>query len=356
MNGPKPAASAAAPTRVASGAEPGAADPLSGLTSPRSLAKRFSVFVVGLLLAALAIRSLPGLSDIEARLAEASALGIVLIAILELGSVLGFVAALRGAFSSIPPWRVATELGTAEQAANVLLPAGGVGGLALGAVVAHDAGVPSSVAVARTVALFLVTSGVTFAAIALGGLIAGPGLGHTAWYGSTVPAVLALLVVVGVASLPSVLPVGHKGLSRRFSASARAGISAAVGLVREPNLALIVGATAYFALDVAALAAAFHALGADALSIGPFLLAYTLGQAGGLLPLPGGVGGVDGGLIAMFVVYGTPFGDATAAVLAYRLFQLGIPVLCGVVGIVALRRRRMRRDISAVAASFADIS
>lgn len=112
----------------------GTADPLSGLTSTRRLATRVAAFVVALLLVALAIRSLPGLGDIRARLAEADGAGIALIALLELGSVLGFVAALRGAFSNIPPWRVAVALGTAEQGANVLLPAGGVGGLALGPV------------------------------------------------------------------------------------------------------------------------------------------------------------------------------------------------------------------------------
>ena len=59
------------------------------------------------------------------------------------------------------------------------------------------------------------------------------------------------------------------------------------------------------------------------------MLAYTVGHAGALLPTPGGVGGTDGGLIGMFVVYGTPLGLATAAVLGYRVFQLGLPVVLG---------------------------
>ena len=332
---------------------PAMTDPLGGLTSGRRLAVRVAVFVVALLVVALAVRSLPGLGDIRARLAGAEAAGIVLVAVLELGSMFGFVAALRGAFSGIPRWRVATELGMAEQGANVLLPAGGVGGLALGAAIARDAGVPGEIAVTRTVALFLVTSGVTFTGIVIGGILAAPGLGDIPWYGSIAPAVLAVLVMVMIASLPSLLPEGTKGLRRRISANTRAGVSAALQLVREPNVTLLAGAVAYFAFDVGALAAAFHALGADALPIGSFLLAYTLGQAGGILPLPGGVGGVDGGLIGMFVLYGAPLGDATAAVLAYRLFQLGVPVVFGLVGIAALkRRRRIDRDVPAVAARF----
>lgn len=335
------------------------ADPtalLGGVPSARRLAARVAVFVILLIIVALAVRSLPGLGDVRARLTHARPMGIIVVAALELGSVLGFVAALRGAFSNIPPWRVATELGTAEQAANVLLPAGGVGGLALGAIVARDAGVPGEIAVTRTVALFLVTSAVTFAALAVGGLLASPGLGDVPWYGSTLPAVLAVLVLAGTASAPAVLPEGGGRLRRRMSTETRAGIRAAVALAREPNFTLLLGATAYFALDVGALAAAFNALGADALPFGSFLLAYALGQAGGLLPIPGGIGGVDGGLIAVFVLYGTQLDDATAAVLAYRLFQLGVPVLCGLLGIAALTHRRSTsRDPPAVAARFEDL-
>lgn len=202
-------------------------------------------------------------------------------------------------------------------------------------------------------ALFLVTSAVTFAAIAVGGVFASLSAGGVPWYGSTLPAVLAVLVLAGVASLPSVLPEGSGRLRRRVSAGSRAGIRAALALAREPNLPLMVGATAYFAFDVGALAAAFHAVGADAPPFGSFVLAYTLGQAGGLLPMPGGIGGVDGGLIAMFTVYGAHLDGATAAVLAYRLFQLGLPVLCGSLGIAAYARRRaLRRDPPAVAARF----
>lgn len=334
----------------------GTAHSLGGLFTGRRLAIRVAAFVLGLLVVALAIRGLPGLGDVRARLAAARGTGILAIALLELASVLGFVAALRGAFSSRPPWRVTLELGTAEQAANVLLPAGGVGGLALGTIVARDAGVPSDVAVTRTVALFLVTSSVTFVGIVAGGVLAAPGLGGYPWYGSVLPAALALTTLLVVASLPRVLPAGGRGLRRRLGAGTRAGITVSLQLLREPNVTLLAGAVAYFAFDVAALAAAFHALGAPALAIGPFLLAYTIGQAGGMIPLPGGIGGVDGGLIGMFVLFGSSLDDATAAVLAYRLFQLGVPVLLGVIGIGALGRRRAHHhDPPAVAARFAGL-
>ncbi|MDQ3723239.1 MAG: hypothetical protein M3376_09285, partial [Actinomycetota bacterium] len=220
-----------------------------------------ALFAGGLLLVGLAVRAVPGLGEVRTRLTDADAAGIALIALLELGSIVGFVAALRGAFSSIPPWRVATALGTAEQAANVLLPAGGVGGLALGAVVARDAGVPADIAVTRTVALFLVTSGVTFAGIVAGGVLAA--LSGVPWYGSIVPAMLAALVFATVASLPRILRAGGERRRHRISTSTRAGVVAARRLVRDPNPTLLAGAVGYFALDVGALAAAFHAVGAE---------------------------------------------------------------------------------------------
>ena len=67
------------------------------------------------------------------------------------------------------------------------------------------------------------------------------------------------------------------------------------------------------------------------------MLAYTLGHAGAWLPTPGGVGGTEGGLIGMFVAYGTPLAPAAAAVLAYRVFQLGLPAIFGAISLLRIR-------------------
>jgi hypothetical protein len=56
-----------------------------------------------------------------------------------------------------------------------------------------------------------------------------------------------------------------------------------------------------------------------------------------LLPAAGGVGGTEGGLIGMFAFYDTPLGVAAAAVLAHRVFQLGLPAVCGAVALVRVR-------------------
>ena len=126
-----------------------------------------------------------------------------------------------------------------------------------------------------------------------------------------------------------------------------------VELVRHGDPLLIFGAITYFAFDVASLACAFQAFGGGAPPLGVFILAYTLGHAGALLPTPGGVGGTEGGLIGMFVAYGTPLDLAAAAVLGYRVFQLGLPAVLGAVSLLRIRtcsptRRRARRSRRAV--------
>jgi uncharacterized membrane protein YbhN (UPF0104 family) len=98
---------------------------------------------------------------------------------------------------------------------------------------------------------------------------------------------------------------------------------------------VIGGAIGYMALDLAALAAAFAAVGAMP-SLGVLLLAYVLGQLGGLIPLPGGIGGADSGVVGALALYGTPLADAAAAVLAYRVFQLCLPALLGSLSLVRL--------------------
>ena len=100
---------------------------------------------------------------------------------------------------------------------------------------------------------------------------------------------------------------------------------------------LLTGAIGYWAWDNAVLWATYHAVGADApLSI--VLMGYVIGQLGGLLPLPGGVGGIDGGLIGTLIVYGAPAAATAAAVLAYRVILFWLPLLLGAIGFVSLRR------------------
>jgi hypothetical protein len=56
---------------------------------------------------------------------------------------------------------------------------------------------------------------------------------------------------------------------------------------------------------------------------------HLVGQLGSLIPVPGGLGGVDGGLIGTLVLYGVDATDAAVAVIAYRGLLLAIPAILG---------------------------
>ena len=57
------------------------------------------------------------------------------------------------------------------------------------------------------------------------------------------------------------------------------------------------------------------------------------------LPLPGGIGGVEGGIIGSFLVMGVNASVAVLAVLAYRTISYWLPTVPGVIAYVRLRRQ-----------------
>ena len=95
--------------------------------------------------------------------------------------------------------------------------------------------------------------------------------------------------------------------------------------------------------DVAMLGVCFAAFGNDVPPAGVLLVAYIIGQLGSLIPIPGGIGGVDGGLIGTLVLYGVDPADAAVAVIAYRGLLLTIPALLGLPALAVLRKRLQRR-------------
>lgn len=67
--------------------------------------------------------------------------------------------------------------------------------------------------------------------------------------------------------------------------------------------------------------ATFRALGpAPPLAI--LWIAYLIGELGGLIPVPGGIGGVDAGLVGTLALYNVSLSSAAGAVLAYRAIAL----------------------------------
>jgi uncharacterized protein (TIRG00374 family) len=115
------------------------------------------------------------------------------------------------------------------------------------------------------------------------------------------------------------------------------GITEAGQILRSGELGVVLGSIGYWAFDNAVLWATFHAFGLSP-PITVILMGYLIGQLGGLLPIPGGVGGITGGLIGTLVVYGTPAAGTAAAVLAYQLILFWLPLIVGGIAFAMLRR------------------
>jgi uncharacterized membrane protein YbhN (UPF0104 family) len=85
--------------------------------------------------------------------------------------------------------------------------------------------------------------------------------------------------------------------------------------------------------------AAFEALGGGGPALGLFVLAYTIGHAGAIVPLPGSA---EGGLVGGFTLYGAPLSLAVGGILLYRVFHAGVPFLLGALGLADMSRQRRR--------------
>jgi uncharacterized membrane protein YbhN (UPF0104 family) len=297
-------------------------------------------------LAAAAVIWVPFLAPIRHRFEDTQPGWVVVAFVLQLLSVLSFVVALRGAFDRRLDWRESFDVGVVEESANVFLPSGGSGGLALGAVILIRSGIPTAFAVSRSAVLFLVTSGVSLGALILFGALEAVNLlpGDASLAATLGPAVGAALVTAAVIVLPRVIPeidADKGGKIRHAAAAAQAWLVAAVDksveMIASREMLLILGAIGYYAFDVASMGAAFAALGGGGPELGLFVLAYTLGHGGAIIPIPGSA---EGGLVGAFTLFGAPLSLTVGGILLYRVFHAGVPFLLGALGLADMRRHR----------------
>ena len=312
------------------------------------------LFAGGLVLAVVAIVTLvPGLGELRSRLEHAKPEWVLLGVALKLLSGLGYVAVFRMVFCRRMSWRVSYQIGMSELGANALFPTGGAGGLALGAWALRRGGMQASEIARRTVAFFLLTS----VPNVLGVIIIGLGLATGLFGGEANPLLTILPAAVAAGAIVAALQAGRIAdrwgsrleragrheRSRRTRAlwkglrAVADGVEEAVALLREGNVVLILGLIAYLAFDVMILWAAFRAIG-PAPPLANLWMGYLIGELGGLIPVPGGIGGVDAGLVGTLALYHVSLASAAASVLIYRAIALWVPALVGGGAFVVLRR------------------
>jgi uncharacterized protein (TIRG00374 family) len=322
-------------------------EPLGEQFDERNLRKR-ALGVTGLLVVVLLVAWLaPGLDEVRDALRGADPAWLAVGVALEALSCLSYVLMFKPIFCRRMTWRSAYELGMSELAMGSLVPASGAGGLALGAWALRKSGMPPGEIARRSVAFFAIKSSANFVAVAVIGTLMFAGVGPSFSPLLTIlPAALSVAAILAVIAIAKGLvrrdaPV-RKG-TRRSAAIAvtlealRDGLVEAGVILRARDWRVIAGSLGYWAFDNALLWACFKAIGeSPALTV--VLMGYLIGQLGGLLPIPGGLGGIDGGLIGTLVVYGVSIAPAAAAVLAYRLILFWLPLLVGAHAYARLRR------------------
>ena len=276
---------------------------------------------------------------------------------LEALSVLGFLLVFKLVFGARMSWRQSIASGLRGLGASSLLPAGGIVGPAVGARSTPDEP-PSLAALTRPTIAFTVINLVP-EAIVLGLLGLSLRLG---WLegprdaGRTLPAAAVALAILAVVAFARRRRRRHhhgRPTSRGWWAAPGAAQAAAAvvldGLVDARSILAarnwkLLGALGYYAFDNAVLWAAFHAYGhtppASVIAMG-----YLVGSLGSAVPLPGGVGAVEGGLIGALVLYGAPAAPAAGAVLLYRSVSLLLPVALSACAWMLLPARRLRAAI-----------
>jgi uncharacterized membrane protein YbhN (UPF0104 family) len=251
-------------------------------------------------------------------------------------------------------WRESYEITMAGLAATRLFAAAGAGGVALTAWALRRSGMEPRLVACRLIAFMVILYVIYAASLLIDGLGLGIGLfpGGGSFAITYVPAIAAT-VLFGAAGAMTLLPGDVERRMERWAsgsgrlthwvaraatvpALAASGVRTAIAMIRSRDVGLL-GALAWWGFDISVLWAMFHAFGQPP----PFTviwMAYFIGMIGNLLPLPGGLGGVEGGMIGAFAAFGVNLELSVLAVLSYRAISFWLPTFPGAVAYFQLRR------------------
>lgn len=305
------------------------------------------------------VPQIAGLGPTLRRLRAGDAWWLALGVILEAVSIAGEVVLFRGVFSrpgNRIGRRISAEITLAGSAATKLLATAGAGGIALTVWALGGAGLSSAEIAGGMVCYEILTYGVYMAALAIGGFGLWTGLfsGRAPVGVTLVPALFGTTVIVVVVSMLFVAGPSEQYLRRRAAASKgrvqrwlrraaalprslQAGLRAAIAMTRRRDPSIL-GAIVAWGFDIGALWASFRAFGHSP-PAAMLVMGYYVGTLANTLPLPGGIGGVEGGMIGSLAAFGVDGSLAVLAVLAYRAISYWLPTIPGAIAYFRLRRQ-----------------
>jgi len=248
------------------------------------------------------------------------------------------------------------QITMAGLAATRIFSAAGAGGIVLTYWALRKAGMPRRRSACRMVAFLTLTYVVYGAALLIFGILLRTGVlpGDAPFAGTVVPAAIAACVI-GVVLLIALIPEDVERRIYKFAggyrrtryltrlakgpATVATGVRTAIAYVRRPRggAVAVIGAIGFWAANIGVLWASFEAFGGD-VPIAVLVQGFFVGMAANLIPSPaGGVGSVDAGMIAAFVLFGIDESIVFPAVLSYRVIAFWLPIPPGIVAFFGLR-------------------
>jgi uncharacterized membrane protein YbhN (UPF0104 family) len=360
----------AAPDRAVAEDEGGVPDDEAAAPTFLQDRRRLVAVTLGMLIAVFAIYILfpqiIGLEEAIDRLGSAVWYWLVVAVAFVVASFGAYVALFRGVLGGTRTDEVRRRLDFAASyqisvagfAATRLFSAGGAAGIALTYWALRKAGMERRQAACRMVAFIALLYSLYLLALLLFGVLLRTGVlpGPGPAGGTIVPAVFAGIVLVAV-GLIALIPgdierrlVRLGGRDRRRGrllgrlatgpATVAAGIRTAIDYLRHPRRGAlaVAGAVGYWATQIGILWASFEAFDGD-VAFAVLVHGFFVGMIANLLPSPaGGIGTLDAGMIAAFLLFGQPAEVVFPAVLAYRTIAFWLPIPPGVVAYFQLRR------------------
>jgi uncharacterized protein (TIRG00374 family) len=321
----------------------------------------FGLLFTAALITAFVVGVLPqvtGLGNTLKRVGRGNHLWLAVGIALEAISIGGYVMLFRAVFSCEGTrigWKASYEITLAGVVATKLLAAAGAGGIALTAWALRAAGLSGRTIARRMAGFEIFLYGLFMVTLLIVGLLLGTGAvgTHAGWTVSYLPAAFGGLVItlaLVARFLPnqfehalSRVPPRRRRLTKVLSRLAavpkaiRDGMDTDTELIKDLNFGVL-GAVAYWAFDIATLWTSFKAFGASE-PVVVIIMGYYVGQLANAIPLPGGIGGVEGGMIGCFIALGVNAGAAIVGVFAYRAISFWLPTVPGALAYLQLRRR-----------------
>ena len=322
--------------------EPAEIGEVNAAKARRSLRNGFITLILGLALAAGLLLAVPGLKGVAHTLSNMKTQWVVVAVLLEVLSCASYVVAFLQVFSRAP-FRIGARIALTEEAFGAAVSVGGVGSVAVGGWLMVERGAPARRIAERSAVLFLYTSAINVITLILAGLGLFLGLpGPRNPLLSIVPAAVGGVVLVLFLLLPRyvdrIVARLEQGRLHAFLTETAASVRDTKRLLFRPDWR-IVGAIGYLWFDIAVLFACFAAAG-HMPPLAPVVLAYQIGYLSNFIPIPGGIGVLDGSMIGMLVLYGVGGTVATAATLAYHAISLWVPAVWGTTAFILLQKSK----------------